>query len=188
MRLAFLFGLLAVVGCGGSVSSELLAAPPESDEVGAVGAAAGDGASSGAGQVLFACEGAGGAWPAPRPSRLVVEHVGGSTFRVNGEALTLARVDKAGPWMNDRVTYRLYAASGWVYWLDADGAPSEAMQLTLFRKPGERTEETTSWWVCPHPAQWAVYLREHPAALPGEFDDARLDALVTATGGKRTRF
>lgn len=196
MRLAFFLGLLAAVSsldCGGSVSSEVLAEPPASGEVGSGGGVGGDETpSESAGEVLFACERAGGTWPATQSSRLIVEHVGGTTFRVNGEAFVVASVQKHGPWPEggdpNSVTYRLLAANGWEYWLHGQGAPFEAMQLALFKEPGVRTKATTSSWNCPHREQWVHHLREHPSALPGEFDDARLDALVTATGGKRFRF
>lgn len=118
---------------------------------------------------LFRCAFDGGEWPARKDVPLEVSR-SGPNLVVDGRSLPLTRVDKSGP------------HSGYVdYTLLAGG---ESFNLSAYPSGGStklqpaeaiRRGEPSDWWVC----------RER-MGTGGLFDDAALDALVTATNGKRS--
>jgi hypothetical protein len=171
-----------VSGCGGSVgTTDLTQSHPASAE----GARApvsnvepGESSSGRAkGTVLFACadDRNDSRWPAPLPSTLVVEWLGGNDFLVDGRQTTVTRVDKEGPFAVVRVRYYLMTNDGRSFFLDGEKGSQKLNPTGLIVTPADRTcDGDCDWWSCPR------------GDRSGVFEDALLDALVTQTGGRRT--
>lgn len=184
-RLAFLsvISVLAgapLFGCGGRLADDDGAHDTTTPAAGAGDPAApGDGAANASNhaspRVVFDCaeDTPYSSDPDPPPApRLVVEHLGGRTIRVNGVEHAFAVVDKEGPYAGRFINYWFRSNDGGSVRLD--GSTDNRGPLPskfLIDHPGSAPD--TEYWIC-------------EPFTGGTFDDAFLDALVTETGGRRT--
>lgn len=167
LRLFFSLFVASTVGCIGYGSAVVGEGPPDED------AREGDvertlSAMSSAGP-LFDCTYELGSWPAKAAGARITLARSGAVLHVDGLQLRVERVDKSGP-HSGRVSYLFH------------GTGDELVSVSGTLTAGRATPSDVSWYSAKN--QSAVCHERSSPGL-GIFDDAALDALVTATNGRR---